>query len=88
MRKHTKIYMDYFGYDTSDFIPSELSGGRATDIHHIQARGMGGSDKDNIGNLMALTREEHLKYGDKEQYKAFLIASHIVFITLHKQKTI
>jgi 5-methylcytosine-specific restriction endonuclease McrA len=57
--------MDYFGYDTSDFIPCEVCEARATDIHHIEARGMGGrTSKDNIFNLMALCRPCHIKYGD------------------------
>lgn len=85
--------MDAFGYDVSDFIPSEISGKRAVDINHIDARGMGGDpngDKDVIENLMAVTREEHVKYGDKEQYKEWLKSVHYAFmvkkgITPHPQ---
>ena len=81
MKKHTKIYMDFFGYSESDFIPSELSGQRAVDIHHIERRGMGGSkSKDDINNLMALTREEHIKYGDKKQYIEYLKKKHSEFL--------
>lgn len=41
---------------------------RATDIHHIDARGMGGSkSKDNITNLMALSRDNHDK-AENESY--------------------
>lgn len=43
MRHYVKVYMDYFGYSEGDFIPSELSGLPAVDIHHIEARGMGGT---------------------------------------------
>jgi len=57
MKKHVKVYMDYFGYDESDFIPSELSGENAVDIHHVSH---GRRKKDNsIENLIALTRREH-----------------------------
>lgn len=72
--------MNYFGYGIEDFIPSEISNKKAVDIHHIEARGMGGSNKDDIRNLMALTREEHEKYGDKKQYKEFLKKIHLNFM--------
>ena len=66
-------YFNHFGYDISDFIPCEVCGKTAVDIHHIEARGIGGSkDADSIDNLMALCREDHLKYGDKKQYKEWL----------------
>lgn len=60
MKKHTKIYMDYFGYTIADFIPCEKCHKKAVDIHHIEPRGMGGSkSKDYIENLIALCRECH-----------------------------
>ena len=69
MKKHTKIYLDYFGYDTSDFIPCEICQAKAVDIHHIDCRGMGGSkDKDTIENLQALCRKCHIKFGDNKQH--------------------
>ena len=77
MKKHTMTYFNHFGYDISDFIPCEVCGKTAVDIHHIEARGIGGSkEADNIENLMALCREDHLKYGDKKQYKEFLKDKH------------
>ena len=72
MKKHTKIYFEHYGYDISDFIPCEICGAKAVDIHHIDARGMGGSNKDNINNLMALCRECHVYYGDKKEFKDYL----------------
>ena len=60
MKKHVKIYMEHFGYGIEDFIPSEINGDRATQIHHIIPRGMGGSKtKDYIENLIGLTFEQH-----------------------------
>lgn len=56
MQKHTKIYLDYFGYGEQSFIPCEVCGSRAVDIHHINGRGKG---KDVIENLMALCRYHH-----------------------------
>jgi 5-methylcytosine-specific restriction endonuclease McrA len=77
MKKHTQIYLNHFGYDTSDFIPCECCGTKAVDIHHIEARGMGGSKQaDVIDNLQALCRGCHIKFGDKKQYKNWLKSIH------------
>ena len=79
MNNHTKIYLKYFAYDTSDFIPCEMCGLKAQDIHHIEARGMGGSKHaDNIENLMALCRKCHIDFGDKKQHKEMLKVVHKV----------
>ena len=78
MKPHTKRYMKACGYDISDFIPSELSGAKAVDIHHIIGRGKGGPDC--IENLMALTREEHQNFGDKIQHMVFLFDMHEQFL--------
>lgn len=81
MRKHTKIYFDYFGYGKEDFVSCEVCGRRACDTHHIDCRGMGGSkDKDVIENLMAVCRECHIKYGDKKEYMDFLKEKHYEFM--------
>jgi len=83
MKAHTIIYMNSFGYDSTDFIPSEISGKKAVDICHISCRGMGGNpekDKDRIENLMAQTREEHIKYGDKKEYMVFQYKKHWQFL--------
>lgn len=74
MKNHVRVYLEYFGHDQGDFIPSEISGGRAVDICHIDCRGMGGNptrEKDRIENLMAQTREEHLTLVDKVSTKAY-----------------
>lgn len=63
MKKHTKIYLDYFGYDEGDYIPSEMSGKPANGIHHIKLKSQGG--KDEIENLIALTQDEH----DRSHFK-------------------
>lgn len=77
MKKHTQIYLQYFGYDTSDFIPCEVCASKAVDIHHIESRGMGGSNQsDIITNLQALCRECHAKFGDQKRYKDFLKEKH------------
>lgn len=85
MKKHTKIYLDYFGYVIDDVILCEVCGRKAVDIHHLDCRGMGGSKaKDTIENLMALDRECHIKYGDKKQYMDFLKEKHNERMDRHK----
>ena len=77
MKNHTKIYMKYFGYGIDDYIACEICDNRAVDIHHIDARGMGGTkNKESIEEIMALCRQCHLDFGDKEQYMQFLKDKH------------
>ena len=77
MKKHTQIYLQGMGYDATSFVPCEVCGGVGVDIHHIEARGMGGNkNADVIENLMCLCRNCHIKYGDKKQYKEFLKETH------------
>ena len=77
MKNHTKVYLKGMGYDTTDWIPCEVCQAQAVDIHHIEARGMGGSkEADTIENLMALCRQCHTNLGDKKQYKELLVATH------------
>jgi 5-methylcytosine-specific restriction endonuclease McrA len=73
MNKHTKVYCDFFKYDEGDFIPCEICGRKAVDIHHIESRGMGGSNnKDVIENLMAVCRKCHIEFGDETYLKEML----------------
>ena len=73
MKNHTKIYLKEMNYHPSDWIPCEMCGQTAVDIHHIEARGMGGSkEADTIENLMALCRDCHNRYGDIKQHKEWL----------------
>ena len=56
MKKHTKIYLNHFGYGLEDFMPCEVCGERCVDVHHINGRGNG---KDVIQNLIGLCRSCH-----------------------------
>lgn len=77
MKPYVKIYLTYFDYTPEDFIPCEVCGSKAVDIHHIEARGMGGTSKpDTIENLMALCRFCHIKYGDIKSHVEYLHLCH------------
>ena len=77
MKKHTKVYLQAMGYDTTDWIPCEVCASQAVDIHHIEARGMGGSKHaDVIENLMGLCRKCHVEYGDRKDIKDWLQSIH------------
>ena len=82
MKKYVKIYCDALGYDEGDFIPSEISGARAVDISHIIGKGRGGEDR--IENLQALTRQEHLDYGEVNYLLPMVLKIHRQFLINNK----
>jgi 5-methylcytosine-specific restriction endonuclease McrA len=87
MKNHTKIYLKEMNYHETDWIPCEMCGQTAVDIHHIDSRGMGGSkEKDFIENLMALCRSCHNRYGDIKEEKAMLRITHLVKLNQRKCK--
>lgn len=80
MKKHTKVYLKKTRLDPHEVL-CEVCRQKAVDIHHIDARGAGGSNlRDHIENLMALCRYCHNKYGDKTKYKAWLKTIHKNFL--------
>lgn len=86
MTPHVKIYMKYFDYGESDFIPCEACTNPAVDIHHIYGRG---KDMDVIKNLAALCRKHHtmchggtISKSDMQYiHNCFLAGQRKVFIT-------
>ena len=70
--------MQAFGYSEGDYIPSEISGLPCTDVHHILPRGRGG--KDNIENLVGLTRDEHDLAENKTYSQEYLQDIHNKFM--------
>lgn len=85
MKPHVKIYIEYFGYCLDGIIPSEISGLPANDLHHIIYKSRGG--KDNIDNLIALTREEHIKAHNNDLDKDTLQEIHNHYLNdFHSRK--
>lgn len=83
MQNHTKIYATFFGHQVPEDFSCEVCGNPAVDINHIDARGMGGNpsgDKDQIENLMAMCRKDHIEYGDVPQYKPLLRLIHLKYM--------
>lgn len=75
--------MDFFGYKIPEDCFCEICGKQANDVHHIEARGMGGNpsgSKDVIENLQALCRNCHIEFGDKKQHKGNLKLIHNKFM--------
>lgn len=86
MKKHTKIYMDYFGYGIEDFVPCEICESKCVDVHHIISRKMGGDPqgkKDVIENLMGMCRKHHDEYGDIPEFVPMLQKIHLKFMEIH-----
>mgnify|MGYP003651857441 FL=1 len=80
MRKHTKLYMDFFDYGEQDLILCEMEcGSRAVDIHHLTKQSKFGSkkEKDYIENTMALCRECHLKAESDSMFNFFARIKHL-----------
>lgn len=72
--------MKHFGFGEQSFIPCEICGVRAVDIHHIVYRSRGG--KNNIENLIALCRECHNKVHSESISKIYLKTIHNNFLRL------
>lgn len=86
MKAHTLIYLKAFGFSIADFVPCEICGAKAVDVHHIDARGMGGDPqgkKDVIDNLMAVCRPHHEEYGDDPACIEMLQKIHLKYIDIN-----
>ena len=85
MKPYKKLYLDFFGYDCGDYIPSEVSGLPGTDYHHLQHKGMGGSkSKDFIENISCLTRKEHDRCHNDKDYNHEVQIRHLEYIRLKR----
>lgn len=79
MERHIRIYNRHFDIGAQDFRQCEITGRRGRELHHIFGRVMnehlssrGITDVDDVRNVMALCREAHEFYGQKEQFNDWL----------------
>lgn len=79
---YNQVYDEFFQIDVHWPRRCELTGSTVIpEIHHIKARGMGGSNEhDGIENLMCLQKKAHYYFGDKEQFMDFLIENHKLYM--------
>lgn len=73
---YKKTYLGSFKYSEGDNIPCECCGGDAVDIHHILTRKRRRDLYNDINNLMAVCRECHDDYGDRNMYMSMLFKIH------------
>jgi hypothetical protein len=81
--------MNHFGFQIAEDCLCEICSRQAVDIHHIEARGMGGDPKgkkDVIENLMAVCRLCHEDYGDVPELKGKLKHIHLKFMQSHAMR--
>lgn len=80
MKRHIKIYCDYFGISEQDDkrLCEHCRIRLITDIHHIKPRGMGGKNEkvDVIENLIGLCRNCHILAESKKLSKEYLFDIH------------
>ncbi len=74
MKTYIQNYLDQYGYCQDEIVISEISGLPSADFHHIQYRSHSGSD--DAENIIALTREEHMKAHSGEYTKEYLQEIH------------
>ena len=76
MKAYTKTYLRYFGYSEADFVPCEVCGAKAVDIHHLTPRSLRKDLINKIDNLMALCRGCHDRAGKDWQFNENLRLIH------------
>ena len=76
MKSYTKVYMKYFGYDVSDFIPCESCGAKAVDIHHLEPKSIAKAKVNLIDNLCAVCRPCHDLAGKNRGFNESLKLKH------------
>jgi hypothetical protein len=71
MKKYVKIYMDYHDYVIDDVIQCEYCNKVAVDIHHIEARGIGGDPRGHKNQIAETNKEfnNYLKEQNKIKFK-------------------
>tara|TARA_R110000824_G_scaffold64463_3_gene168383 strand:+ start:441 stop:749 length:309 start_codon:yes stop_codon:yes gene_type:complete len=79
MRKHTKVYMDFFDFGEQDFVPCEMCGSKAVDVHHLTKQSKFGSkkEKDFIENLIGVCRDCHNNAENDGMFNMFARIKHL-----------
>jgi len=77
LQKHTKIYMQFFSYVENDFIPCEMCGSRAVDIHHLERRTRNKVTNDYIENLVGLCRYCHINAENDKCFNMYVRIKHL-----------
>tara|TARA_R110000823_G_scaffold269491_2_gene389256 strand:+ start:84 stop:362 length:279 start_codon:yes stop_codon:yes gene_type:complete len=70
--------MKFFGYGEQDFIPCEMCGSRAVDIHHIEKRNK--TKNDYIENLIALCRDCHINAESDTSFNSYCRIEHLELV--------
>ena len=78
MQKHTKVYLDFFGYDQSDTIYCEMCNSVAQDIHHLEKRNK--TKNDFIENLIGVCRDCHIKAESDSSFNAYCRIKHLELV--------
>jgi 5-methylcytosine-specific restriction endonuclease McrA len=74
MVKYKEVYINFFDYCISEYIPCEYCSSPAIDIHHLIFKSQGG--KDVIENLIALCRDCHNKAHNEPGFNNYLKEIH------------
>ena len=75
---YKREYLQHFSHGLQDFVGCEECGCRATDIHHLTPRSLGGENT--VDNLMALCRTHHETAHASKQYNEQLRQKHINYL--------
>lgn len=81
-----EVYYKFFNYLKEEWKPCEVCNGTFEEAHHINCKGMGGTNNleiEHIENYIGVCRKCHIDYGDKKQHTEFLKQKHKTFIRLH-----
>jgi len=77
MQKHTKIYINFFGYDESSTILCEMCNQVACDIHHLERRTRNKVTNDYIENLVGLCRDCHISAESDKSFNMYTRIKHL-----------
>ena len=75
MQNHTKVYFNFFNYDSSDTILCEMCEAKAVDIHHLEKRNK--IKNDFVENLIAICRNCHIKCEQDSLFNCYARIKHL-----------